>query len=117
MAKNYNNHLATRVSNRKKGENSHLVNEFIAAFMNQDTEHMESLLSYRCTYLRGKSKWETLEYFKQYWEMLNEQRTEIMVEEVISMDYYPGCSAYRFKFIEFMGGEKFPSRLTLVPVF
>jgi hypothetical protein len=110
-------HLAIKVTKTKKKENSIIANELIAAFMNRDAELLESLLSYRFNYLNGRSKWETLEYFKAYWELLEEQNIEIQIEECVSMDYYPGCVAYRFRFVEFMGGEDFPSRLILVPIF
>ena len=111
------NHIAKKISKIEKYENAQLINNLIIAIMNNDMCMLEAMLSEEHTYLNGKNKWATLHYFQTLNKMLGEQNVAVEIEDVTSMDYYPGCTAYKFAFREFMGGENFPSRLTLVPVF
>lgn len=110
-------HLSSNTSKSIKKDNTNLLNEFIAAFQDRDKELMDSLLSYDFTYLNGKSKLETMAFFAHYWDMLDKQTCPTEIECMISMDYYPGCVAIRFRFVEFMGYGEYKSRMTLVPVF
>ena len=109
--------LSVRLNNEKRKANELLVNEFIYCFTEQKPKRLEALLSFQYKYLNGKTKWELLDYFKTYWNMINEQGIKVEIEYGVSLDYYPGCIAIRIKLIEFRGNKHFPSRLILIPTF
>jgi len=110
-------YLSIRLNNQKRKANELLVNEFIYCFTEQKPKRLEALLSFQYKYLDGKTKWELLDHFKTYWNMINEQGIKVEVEYGVALDYYPGCIAIKIKLIEFSGNKEFPSRLTLIPLF
>ena len=110
-------HIANKTSQTERFQNARLINDLIIAIMNSDMVALGNMLQEEYSYLNGRNKWATLHYFQTMTKMAAEQNVEVEIEEVTSMDYYPGCTGYKFTFREFMGGSEFPSRLTLVPVF
>ena len=110
-------HLAKRVNYNEMNNNTRLNNLLINAILKHDLDELENIFLEDFTYCNGKNKWETLQYFKDYFTKAEEQSIEIEIEEYTSLDYYPGCMAYKFIFRYLDSDDDMPSRLVLVPVF
>lgn len=73
------------------------VDLFIKAILNEDLSLLETLLHEKFTYFDTKSKWQTLEYFKE--QFTREIPSELKSDEV-SMYFCRGCQPgnYALKF-------------------
>ena len=65
-------HLAKRVNYNEMNNNTRLSNLLINAILKHDLIELENILLEDLTYCNGKNKWQTLQYFKDYFTKAEE---------------------------------------------
>jgi hypothetical protein len=111
------NYIARRVNNIGKYENTKLAKSFLKAILTKDIIAFENMLLEENSYFNGLCKWKSLELLKTYFDKCNEQFIEIEFDQCTSLDYYPGCLAFKIIFRYLDTDEDMPNRLVLVPIF
>lgn len=109
--------LAQNVNEDEKVKNDALAYNFVISILEMNEKILFPYLTDEHKYLDGKTKWQTIAYFKRFFSPFLVVQVEIFLEQWISIDVYPGSTAYKFIFREPLSEGKPLGELKLVLAF
>ncbi len=98
-------YLSLSPSEEHSLENEDMMNQFMKGMLMFDVTHFSKSMPDGNYYFGNKTKWRALKYLQSFFNALDGHSIACQYERMVSLDKYPGCSAFRFDYYKDSSSE------------